>query len=120
MTTMDGFGTAEGRMVAYKRTLEEVRSELADRTGPAFIALSTDIQNVDAEIAALDVTSESAQKIFEDWTGLVRDWGDAWIYSKTAVLTFQQALDGVELEDFPGVPEPGPVEGCRDTRFSRI
>ena len=97
---------AEGRYTAVKKTVEQLRREFDDNTRPAFFALTAAITDTDAELEALSVTAESTETIFEDSTGLVREWNKEWANSKIAVLDFKEALDGVALPDIPGVSVP--------------
>ena len=97
---------AEGRYSAVKKTVEQLRREFDDNTRPAFFALTAAITDTDAELEALSVTAESTETIFEDSTGLVREWNKEWANSKIAVLDFKEALDGVALPDIPGVSVP--------------
>ena len=102
---------AEGRYAAVKKTVEQLRREFSDNTTPAFFALTAAITDTDAELEALKTTAESAETIFEDSTGLVREWNEEWANSKVAVLDLKEALEGVSLptEDVapPTIEIPG-------------
>lgn len=95
-----------GKFAAVRKTLEQLRREFDDNTRPAFFALTAAITDTDAELEALKTTAESAETIFEDSTGLVREWNREWANSKVAVLDFKEALDGVALPDIPDVTVP--------------
>ena len=95
-----------GKFAAVRKTVDELRRAFDDKTRPAFFALTAAITDTDAELASLKTTAVSAETIFEDSTGLVREWNKAWANSKVAVLGFKEALDGVALPDIPSVTVP--------------
>ena len=75
-----------------------------------FQNLKTGIADAKAELKALAVTSESADTLFKESSGLVREYGEAWSYAKAPVLSFQEALDGLALPDIPSVSVPVDLE----------
>ena len=96
VTYKDTLGELHPVITAVRDALDPL-SVTADQVETVFRAMDTAVHDTDVEMQALSATAESADEIFQNSTGLVREWNKEWANSKIAIISVKEALDGVKL-----------------------